>query len=811
MAGQSPSVSPIVRSHSTSSNSSSELQICEDDNVFVENEDDRRESVTGGAADFSTEDESAISDTDQSSQEDEDESEHDETVLENEAREATSEPQIQTGIGEITPERPQPDSLGDPVQTVSQNPTEWPLPEVTRTSPKDIGEKMVTESPSKKRKRGFSPQDRDHDFEPITIQEVRALGNQAAGVTNMSTPKKCNTTETGSGIARLFRRALNSITGSSLEEGQPNALGSPASANLGDAAADILAHDTPTTHPMTNRTQPEGKRTAQSSGRMVGSNPNDKQNNNPSNQTQGGGPNTRNPPGSQNVKRTQKQQNTNSNQGDWIPGHVHNNRSSKNKKQHEERERQEKARRRQEDQSPRRFPARAKVQQPDYVEFPVIIEEKKTQGPSELDKLFTRGLSGLLEKKAGTIKFVRKMNGSGRFLVACNTAIQQVHLTDMRSLNGIEVKCKTPMARVEGVIHGVSLDTNMDALLKELKGTDQKVMHVMRLVNRWQKPSRAVKITFNLHKLPQAVAFWKVIMDVSPFTPSVKRCTKCQRIGHTKTQCRARLQRCVRCTCTEPTHDFGKCNKPEKCFNCGSNHSSAFKQCPVYIEWQEAVRIRASEYMPFPQALQRARESLQLQRQKPQDERNRPLPMPPKSFGERQEQTISYAKAAEEPKQHVTPKKKTSNKKQKTKEKESPNVVDNVGQTVDPQQQTEEDFQSVRLMGKTMNDPVAGTNLPRDKTGEKEWRPLRPNYATFRMQYIDIMNKISEEERNSLLGNKWRHLKALAEARAEGYEAIIKHFFGESAPKDTKILHLLLAMGGLTDHLPQNYYNLPPI
>ena len=70
---------------------------------------------------------------------------------------------------------------------------------------------------------------------------------------------------------------------------------------------------------------------------------------------------------------------------------------------------------------------------------------------------------------------------------------------------------------------------------------------VFRLKNRKGEPSNAVLITFEGCTLPTDVWIACTPHRVSAFAGSVRRCTKCQVIGRTKSQCRSRVTRCSRC------------------------------------------------------------------------------------------------------------------------------------------------------------------------------------------------------------------------------------------------------------------------
>ena len=72
-------------------------------------------------------------------------------------------------------------------------------------------------------------------------------------------------------------------------------------------------------------------------------------------------------------------------------------------------------------------------------------------------------------------------------------------------------------------------------------------------------------------------------------TTKSKRCTKCQKHGHQKFQCKAKTPICAFCA---GTHDSDKCYKDikagktvvRKCANCGGHHPASSKQCIKYLQ-----------------------------------------------------------------------------------------------------------------------------------------------------------------------------------------------------------------------------------
>ena len=106
--------------------------------------------------------------------------------------------------------------------------------------------------------------------------------------------------------------------------------------------------------------------------------------------------------------------------------------------------------------------------------------------------------------------------------------------------------CSIPTATVEGVIKPLSLDSEvLRRAVTELR--PYKVLSAECLKNRDGTPSHAVRVTFALQSLPSEVNLVLEVMQVTPYAAPVRRCSKCQRIGHTAILCRARQQVCPRC------------------------------------------------------------------------------------------------------------------------------------------------------------------------------------------------------------------------------------------------------------------------
>ena len=112
---------------------------------------------------------------------------------------------------------------------------------------------------------------------------------------------------------------------------------------------------------------------------------------------------------------------------------------------------------------------------------------------------------------------------------------------------------------------------------------------VVRINNRKQEPSLAVKISLKATELPSEIWLGATPFTVQAFAAPVRRCTKCQTLGHSMQQCCAKQTRC--CKCGKGSHSHEKCDADVfSCVKRNGRHSAAYKGC---TEMQ--IRQRAKE------------------------------------------------------------------------------------------------------------------------------------------------------------------------------------------------------------------------
>lgn len=90
------------------------------------------------------------------------------------------------------------------------------------------------------------------------------------------------------------------------------------------------------------------------------------------------------------------------------------------------------------------------------------------------------------------------------------------------------------------------------------------------------------KVTFDSQKLPEYINIAYIRFKIDQFYDNPLRCTKCQKFGHTKKNCRAK-ELCRECSMEIPHIPPDKCG-PSKCVNCGGKHPSNSLDCPIRDE-----------------------------------------------------------------------------------------------------------------------------------------------------------------------------------------------------------------------------------
>ncbi|XP_076065228.1 uncharacterized protein LOC143039244 [Oratosquilla oratoria] len=241
--------------------------------------------------------------------------------------------------------------------------------------------------------------------------------------------------------------------------------------------------------------------------------------------------------------------------------------------------------------------------------FPVIV--KPVDNPTRFAILGSWRQAQLIKNAVGPVEAIRQ-TPSGEWLVSCTKEVQQGKLLRTPNLTAdrdkpLRILTRMPKTVVIGVIKGVPLEEHAEQLLKsDLEAQDLRVDSIKRLTTRDGTPTVSVRVAFLMASLPSAVKLGYTLHQVVPYIAPVKRCTKCQLLGHSKGECRRKTPRCARCGKNHPIQD---CQEQRLfCINCCGNHSAAYSDCPEFAIRRVVHELKNENFIPFSEALSIARE-----------------------------------------------------------------------------------------------------------------------------------------------------------------------------------------------------------
>ncbi|GBL94255.1 hypothetical protein AVEN_16782-1 [Araneus ventricosus] len=190
---------------------------------------------------------------------------------------------------------------------------------------------------------------------------------------------------------------------------------------------------------------------------------------------------------------------------------------------------------------------------------------------SENNENFTNVSPFLVEKavtgSVGIVTSTKRMR-SGDLLVEVASRKQAQQILKLNSLSNIAISVQphVTLNTSKGVITcGRLLNLSNEEITQELG--EQGVKDVRRINIRRDgelMPTKHFILTFNTPRLPKYIKAGYVRCSVRPYIPNPLRCFKCQRFGHSTTNCRGTLT-CARCEAAG--HENTDCTAVKKCVN----------------------------------------------------------------------------------------------------------------------------------------------------------------------------------------------------------------------------------------------------
>lgn len=108
-------------------------------------------------------------------------------------------------------------------------------------------------------------------------------------------------------------------------------------------------------------------------------------------------------------------------------------------------------------------------------------------------------------------------------------------------------------------------------------------------------------LNFNRATKPLHINICHERVEVKTYYPNPMKCTRCHSFGHKKKDCRRKQPLCG--NCDGIFHD--KCNNQPKCHNCGDDHSSKSRKCPVYLRERNIIKYATDNQVSYKEARSR--------------------------------------------------------------------------------------------------------------------------------------------------------------------------------------------------------------
>lgn len=217
-----------------------------------------------------------------------------------------------------------------------------------------------------------------------------------------------------------------------------------------------------------------------------------------------------------------------------------------------------------------------------------------------------------IDQKIGKLKKITK-HSRNSLLVESNNSTQSENILKLQSLAGHKVKTSPDpiLSFAKGVVRSKAMVRMTDEELKK-RLSSQGVTHIDRMKTRTngiEKDSGTFILSFKGSSPPALVRLneWHCEI-VDPYTPFPMRCKRCQKLGHTKNQCRSEAESCERCGVLGHAADTCTSNKPT-CINCSEDHQAASNNCPHYLMRKEILKVQSQERISFREAKAKVRVS----------------------------------------------------------------------------------------------------------------------------------------------------------------------------------------------------------
>ncbi|KAL9876462.1 uncharacterized protein ACN2A1_013137 [Glossina fuscipes fuscipes] len=171
----------------------------------------------------------------------------------------------------------------------------------------------------------------------------------------------------------------------------------------------------------------------------------------------------------------------------------------------------------------------------------------------------------------------------------------------LANLCAISAKLHEKLNSVRGIIYAPCLKhVPEDEIVREMGNQGVTEIYKFTKLNddgKTRSPTGRIILTFDRYRLPRTVdvAWYKCKVEL--YIPNPMRCKNCQRLGHTAKRC-TNAASCANCGHLPHTES---CTR-SFCINCNDQHSELDKQCPLFVQMREILKIKTENYCSMGEA-----------------------------------------------------------------------------------------------------------------------------------------------------------------------------------------------------------------
>lgn len=154
------------------------------------------------------------------------------------------------------------------------------------------------------------------------------------------------------------------------------------------------------------------------------------------------------------------------------------------------------------------------------------------------------------------------------------------------------------------------IDMEENDVLKGL--TSQGVVRAQRITrneNGERRNTPAVILTFSRCAYPSRVKIGLLSIPTRPYYPNPLLCYGCCQYGHQRARCPG-SQRCLNCSAEQHVEEDAQCSEASHCINCGGPHKPNNRQCPIYKQEMEVIRLKVDRNLTYPEARKQVQANL---------------------------------------------------------------------------------------------------------------------------------------------------------------------------------------------------------